>query len=200
LEFNEMMLTQRFAHHFVTAVLLVMVIALGGCVAAAVGGAAAGGYLVGEDRRAANVLAEDEGIELRASSSISEKFPAAHINSTSYNRLVLLTGEAPSAQAKTEIERIVRGLPNVRGTFDEIAVGPATALSSRTNDSYITSKVKARFVDAQKFNPVHIKVVTENSVVYLMGIVKQQEADAATEIARTTSGVRRVVRVFEYQS
>jgi osmotically-inducible protein OsmY len=187
-------------HRFVAAVLLLVVIALGGCVAAAVGGAAAGGYLVGEDRRAANVMAEDEGIELRASNNISEKFPSAHINSTSYNRLVLLTGEAPTAEAKAEIERIVRGLPNVRGTFNEIDVAPATALSSRTIDSYITSKVKARFVDARKFNPVHVKVVTENSVVYLMGIVKQQEGDAATEIARTTSGVRRVVRVFEYQS
>ena len=191
-----MVLTHRFA----AAVLLLVVIALGGCVAAAVGGAAAGGYLVGEDRRAASVMAEDEGIELRASNNISEKFPSAHINSTSYNRLVLLTGEAPTADAKAQIERIVRGLPNVRGTFNEIDVAPVTALSSRTNDSYITSKVKARFVDARKFNPVHVKVVTENSVVYLMGIVKQQEADAATEIARTTSGVRRVVRVFEYQS
>jgi osmotically-inducible protein OsmY len=187
-------------HRFVIALLLPAVIALGGCVAAAVGGAAAGGYLVGEDRRAANAMAEDEAIELRASNRITEKYPEAHINSTSYNRLVLLTGEAPTAAAKADIEQIVRGLPNVRGTFDEITVGPATALSSRTNDSYITSKVKARFVDARKFNPVHVKVVTENSVVYLMGIVKKQEADAATEIARTTSGVRRVVRVFEYQS
>jgi osmotically-inducible protein OsmY len=187
-------------HRFVIALLLPAVIALGGCVAAAVGGAAAGGYLVGEDRRPANAMAEDEGIELKASNRITEKYPEAHINSTSYNRLVLLTGEAPTAAAKADIEKIVRELPGVRGTFDEISVAPATALSSRTNDSYITSKVKARFVDARKFNPVHVKVVTENSVVYLMGIVKKSEADAATEIARTTSGVRRVVRVFEYQS
>src|SRR3954453_17544972 len=94
-------------HRFVTAVLLLVVVALGGCVAAAVGGAAAGGYLVGEDRRAANVLAEDEGIELKASNRISEKYPSAHINSTSYNRLVLITGEAPSAEAKADIEKIV---------------------------------------------------------------------------------------------
>ena len=187
-------------HRFVIALLLPAVIALGGCVAAAVGGAAAGGYLVGEDRRPANAMADDEGIELKASNRITEKYPEAHINSTSYNRLVLLTGEAPTAAAKADIEKIVRELPGVRGTFDEIAVAPATVLSSRTNDSYIPSKVKARFVDARKFNPVHVKVVTENSVVYLMGIVKKQEADAATEIARTTSGVRRVVRVFEYQS
>src|SRR5690349_13135910 len=187
-------------HRFVIALLLPAVIALGGCVAAAVGGAAAGGYLVGEDRRSAAAMADDEGIELKASNRITEKYPEAHINTTSYNHLVLLTGEAPTAAAKADIEKIVRELPGVRGTFDEIAVAPATVLSSRTNDSYITSKVKARFVDARKFNPVHVKVVTENSVVYLMGIVKKQEADAATGIARTTSGVRRVVRVFEYQS
>lgn len=175
------------------------IVALYGCAAAVVGGAAAGGYLVGEDRRPAAVMADDEGIELRAASRVSEKYAAAHVNTTSYNRLVLLTGEAPSTEAKTEIERIVRQVPNVRGTFNELTVGPASALSVRTNDSYITSKVKARFVDARRFNPVHVKVVTEGGVVYLMGIVKRTEADAATQIARTTSDVKRVVRVFEYQ-
>ena len=175
------------------------IVALYGCAAAVVGGAAAGGYLVGEDRRPAAVMADDEGIELRAASRVSEKYSAAHVNTTSYNRLVLLTGEAPSTEAKTEIERIVRQVPNVRGTFNELTVGPASALSVRTNDSYITSKVKARFVDARRFNPVHVKVVTEGGVVYLMGIVKRTEADAATQIARTTSDVKRVVRVFEYQ-
>jgi osmotically-inducible protein OsmY len=110
-----------------------------------------------------------------------------------------LTGEAPSTEAKADIEKIAREVANVRGTFNEITVGPVTALSTRANDSYITSKVKARFLDGRRFNPVHVKVVTENGTVYLMGIVKRQEADNATEIARTTSGVTRVVRVFEYQ-
>ena len=184
---------------FVTALSLVSVFALTGCVAAVVGGAAAGGYLVGEDRRPAQTIAEDEGIELRVGNRISEKYPAAHVNATSYNRLVLLTGEAPTAEAKTDIERIAREVPHVRGTFNELTVAPATTLSSRANDSYVTSKVKARFVDNGTFNPIHVKVVTEDGIVYLMGLVKKQEADRATEIARTTSGVRRVVRVFEYQ-
>jgi len=178
---------------------LVSVLALTGCAAAVVGGAAAGGYLVGEDRRTAAVLADDEGIELRAANRVSEKYPSAHVNATSYNRMVLLTGEAPTAEAKADIEKITREVPNVRGTVNELTVAPATTLSSRANDSYITSKVKARFVDNGVFNPIHVKVVTEDGIVYLLGIVKKPEADRATEIARTTSGVRRVVRVFEYQ-
>jgi osmotically-inducible protein OsmY len=183
----------------ITALTLAALPVLYGCAAAVVGGAAAGGYLIGEDRRSAAILADDQAIELRVGNRVAEKYPAAHINTTSYNRLVLLTGEAPTAEAKADIEKIAREVPNVRGTFNEIAVGPVTALSTRANDSYITSKVKARFLDARKFNPVHVKVVTENGVVYLMGIVKRQEADSATEVARTTSGVQRVVRVFEYQ-
>ena len=171
-----------------------------GCVAAAVvGGAAAGGYLVGEDRRATPIMTDDQAIEFRVGNRVSEKFPNAHINATSFNRLVLLTGEAPTAEAKAEIERIAREVPNVRGIYNEIVVGPSSGFSARANDSLVTSKVKARFVDARKFNPVHVKVVTEDSTVYLMGIVKPQEATDATEIARTTSGVRRVVRVFEVQ-
>jgi osmotically-inducible protein OsmY len=183
----------------VSLLALASIVALYGCAAAVVGGAAAGGYLVGEDRRTTAVLAEDQDIEVRIKNRVADKYPEAHMNATSYNRLVLLTGEAPSAEAKSEIERITREVPRVRGVYNELTVGPATPLSSRTNDTYITSKVKARFVDNQKFNPVHVKVVTEDGVVYLMGIVKRPEADTATHIARTTSGVKRVVRVFEYQ-
>jgi osmotically-inducible protein OsmY len=164
-----------------------------------VGGAAAGGYLVGEDRRSTGMLVEDQDIEFRTANRIKDKYADAHINVTSYNRLVLLTGEAPAAEARSEIERIAREVPNVRGIFNELQVKPVSALSARANDSYVTSKVKARFVDARKFNPIHIKVVTEDGTVYLMGIVKKQEAESATEVARTTSGVKRVVRVFEYQ-
>jgi osmotically-inducible protein OsmY len=188
-----------FISRLTPLLLVACVVTFYGCAAAVVGGAAAGGYLVGEDRRTSAVLAEDQDIEVRVKNRVNDKYPDAHVNSTSYNRLVLLTGEAPSAEAKTEIERIAREVPRVRGIYNELTVGPATPLTSRTNDTYITSKVKARFVDHGKFNPVHVKVVTEDSVVYLMGIVKRPEADTATQIARTTSGVKRVVRVFEYQ-
>ncbi len=183
----------------ITLSLLAALPALYGCVAAMVGGAAAGGYLVGEDRRSASVLSEDQAIEFRVGPRISDKAANAHINATSFNRLVLITGEVPSAEAKDEIEKIVREIPNVRGVYNELVVGPSTAMSVRANDAYVTSKVKTRFVDARKFNPIHVKVVTEDSTVYLMGIVKPQEATDATELARTTSGVRRVVRLFEVQ-
>jgi len=170
-----------------------------GCAAAVIGGAAAGGYLVGEDRRSAAVLTDDQAIELRVSNRVAEKHPGVHVSSTSYNKLVLLTGEVPTAEAKADVEKIAREAGNVRGVYNELTVGPPKPLSSRANDSYLTSVVKTRFIDAQRFNPVHIKVVTEDGTVYLMGIVKRAEGDAATEVARTARGVKRVVRVFEYQ-
>jgi len=171
---------------------------LHGCAAVAVGGAAATGVVMGEDRRTVGTITEDQGIEIKASSRISEKFPNAHISVTSYNRMLLLTGEVSDAAAKSEIEKIARAVENVRGVYNEIQIAGNSALSARANDAYLTSKVKARFVDAQKFNVVHVKVVTEANTVYLIGLVKRQEANDATEIARTTSGVQRVVRVFEY--
>jgi osmotically-inducible protein OsmY len=174
---------------------------ISGCAAVAVGGAAAaGGYLVGEDRRVAQILAEDQAIEFKIHNRVAERHKSAHINATSYNRMVLLTGEAPDAEAKADIEKIARGVENVRGIYNELQIAGSSSFPSRANDSYITSKVKARFLDGRRFNPVHVKVVTENNVVYLMGLVKKQEADDATELARTTSGVQKVVRVFEYQN
>jgi osmotically-inducible protein OsmY len=170
---------------------------LGGCVVAALGGAA-GGVMVAEDRRTVGTITEDQGIELKASSRIDDRLRSAHINTASYNRLVLLTGEVPNATAREEAERIARGVENVRGVYNELQVAGNSSLSVRSNDSFITSKVKTRFVDAQKFNPVHVKVITESSTVFLLGLVKRGEADAATEVARTTSGVQKVVRLFEY--
>ncbi|MEQ1773591.1 MAG: BON domain-containing protein [Burkholderiales bacterium] len=171
---------------------------LGGCVVAAVGGAAAGGVLIAEDRRTVGTITEDQGIELKASSRIDDRLRSAHINITSFNRQVLLTGEVPNAGARDEAERIARGVENVRGIFNELQVSGNSSLTVRSNDSFITSKVKARFVDAQKFNAVHVKVITENSIVFLLGLVKRAEADAATDVARTTGGVQKVVRLFEY--
>ncbi|MEI6719147.1 MAG: BON domain-containing protein [Betaproteobacteria bacterium] len=151
------------------------------------------------DRRTSGTQIEDEGIELRASNRISERWgDKVHINVTSYNRAVLVSGEVPNAEIKAAIGQVIAGVANVRGVTDEVVVAGGATLSSRTNDSYITSKVKARFVDANSFNPFHVKVVTENSTVYLMGIVTEAEAKAATDVARTTGGVRKVVRLFEF--
>ena len=170
-----------------------------GCAPLVVGGAAAGGVMVAQDRRTVGTLTEDEGIEIRVGARIGETFrDLTHVNVTSFNRTVLLTGEVPDAAAKTEIERIARGVENVRSVYNETAVSGVTSYTARSNDGIITSKVKGRFVDSGKFNALHVKVVTENNVVYLMGLVKKQEAADPTEIARTTSGVQKVVRVFEY--
>ena len=174
-----------------------LVSALTGCVAAVVGGAGTAA-VIGEDRRTVGTVTEDQGIELKAESRIRDKYPDAHINLTSFSRMVLISGEVPNAAAKDEIGKIVRAVENVRGIYNEAAIGAPSALSARTNDSFITSKVKARFVDQRKFNAIHVKVVTEASVVYLLGLVKRKEADDAVEIARTTSGVQRVVKLFEY--
>jgi len=151
------------------------------------------------DRRTSGTQLEDEGIELRSNNRISERYgDKVHVNVTSYNRAVLLSGEAPDAAAKAEIEKLVRGVPNVRAVTNDLAVAGVSSLGARSNDAILTSKVKARFVDAGKFNPVHVKVVSESSVVYLLGIVTEREAADATEIARTTGGAKKVVRLFEF--
>jgi len=150
------------------------------------------------DRRTSGTQVEDEGIELRAGNRVSERYgDKVHVNITAYNRAALLTGEVPDAAAKAEIEKMVRAVPNVRAVTNDLVVAGLATLGARSNDAFITSKVKARFVDAGKFNPVHVKVVTEASVVYLLGIVTDREATDAVEIARTTGGVRKVVRLFE---
>ncbi len=171
---------------------------LQGCIEMAVIGAGTA-VMAAEDRRTTGTQLEDEGIELRATNRINERYAKqAHINVTSYNRAVLLTGEAPDENVKADAEKIVLSLPNVRGVTNEIQIEGTASLGSRSNDTFITSKVKARFLDARRFNALHVKVVTEAGVVYLLGIVTESEAEAAVEIARTTGGVRKVVKIFEY--
>jgi len=186
--------------------LLVSVISLvpllNGCVPLLVGGAVGAGALMASDRRTSGVYLEDQNIELKGYREISNRYrDNSHINFTSFNRVVLMTGEAATEEIKKEAEQYVRTIPEVRNVFNEVVIGGNSSLGARSNDSVITSKVKTRFVDnGGRFYANHIKVVTENGVVYLMGIVDKTEADAAAEIASTTSGVQRVVRVFEYTS
>lgn len=173
--------------------------ALQGCVPVAVVGAGAAGAISYEDRRTTGLQVDDEGIELRVGNRVGERFgDKAHVNVTSYNRSVLLTGEVADAKAREEIEKIASGVGNVRLVTNDLQISAPSAFSARASDSAITGKVKARFLDAGKFSPVHVKVVTEASVVYLLGIVTEAEANAAAELARTTGGVRKVVKVFDY--
>src|SRR5690242_3924231 len=172
---------------------------LSACVPVVIGAAVAGTALVVADRRSVGAQADDEAIELKIQNNIGGTFgDRVHVNATSYNGIVLLTGEVPTAELKTQVEQIARTTPKVRRVDDELAVGAVTSIGARSNDSYITSKVKARLVEANKVPANLIKVVTERQVVYLMGIVSHAEGDAAGQIAATTSGVQRVVKVFEY--
>ncbi len=170
-----------------------------GCVPLMVAGGVAAGAAVATDRRTTGTQVDDELIEDKVSFAVRERFKGDfHVNVTSYNGIVLLTGEVPADAAKADIGEIARTTPKARSVQNELVVGPVTDLRSRTNDTLITSKVKTRFVEANKFQINHVKVVTEHGVVYLMGLVRHGEGDAAAEIASTTSGVQRVVKVFEY--
>ncbi len=172
---------------------------LNGCIPLLVGGAATTGVLVAEDRRSVGSVTEDQEIEFRIAERVRDSYrDKIHINATSYNRIVLLTGEVPTEEVKAEIEKTVASINNVRGVQNEMSVGLTSSLSNRAHDSLVTSKVKARFVDAAKFQPNHVKVVTERGVVYLLGLVTREEAEQAVEIARTTSDVKKVVKVFQY--
>jgi osmotically-inducible protein OsmY len=170
---------------------------LSGCFGAAVVGVGAGALVIA-DRRVAETYLADEGIEIRASNRIGEKLgDKGHVNVTSYNRMLLLTGEVFDAASRAEAEKLAAGTPNVKAITNELQIAGTSSLGGRSNDTYITSKVKARFIDHNQFSVNHVKVVTEAGTVYLLGLVTQREADAAVEIARTTSGVMKVVRVFE---
>ena len=150
------------------------------------------------DRRSLGTQTEDESIEWKAGSRVGDKLKdRGHFNFTSYNRKVLLSGEVASEDAKSEAERIVTGVPNVQGVHNELIVGPSSSFTDRSNDALITSKVKSRSVDSGKFNPLHVKVVTEAGTVFLLGMVTQAEADSAIQVARTTAGVKKVVPLFE---
>jgi len=172
---------------------------LAACVPAVIGVGGAAAYTALEDRRSTGTQIDDESIEVRAGNRIHDRFgDTAHVNVTAFNRIALLTGEVQDERARDEAEKIARAVPMVRGVTNDLQISPVSPLGSRTNDSYVTSKVKARFLDGQRFSPLHVKVVTEAGVVYLLGMVTEAEGNEAVELARTTGGVRKVVKVFEY--
>jgi osmotically-inducible protein OsmY len=168
------------------------------CVPVVVGGAAAGGAMAA-DRRTSGTYIEDQGIEIKGEKAIIEQIAEnIHANVTSFNRNVLITGEAFNQESKDKATAIVKNIDNVRSVTNEVIIAGKSTLTGRSNDTYITSKVKARMLSENRFPANYVKVVTENSTVYLMGLVTHQEADDATEIARGTEGVEKVVKVFEY--
>jgi len=170
---------------------------LSACAPLLLGGAAVGA-MVTFDRRTSGAQLEDEGIELRGASALRLSVAdRGHVNIASYNRVVLLTGEVPNEQIKQAAEQVVSKVENVKGIVNELAIMGATSLAQRSADVLVSAKVKASLVDEKDLYVGAFKVVTERGIVYLMGRVTQREADKATQIARTISGVQRVVRVFE---
>ncbi len=172
---------------------------LSACAPLVVGSAVMSG-LVAIDRRTTGIQLEDEGIELRTAQGLRQNLSAsAHVNVTSYNRMVLLTGEVGSAADKERAERLAKSQENVSSVVNDLAIEPASSLTQRSKDAIITGQVKALLVDAKDLQSNAFKVVTERGVVYLLGRVTNREAQRASEIARSSSvsGVVKVVRVFE---
>jgi osmotically-inducible protein OsmY len=171
---------------------------LQGCFPVVAGGVAAGALAI-DDRRTIAIQAEDKTIFAKAETRIGERFgDRVHVNVTSFNRRVLLTGEVPDDKTRAEVERVVGGVENVATVVNELQLGGPSSVTSRTNDAIITSKVKGNFVDDPQISANAFKVVTEAGVVYLMGLVTREEGDRAAGVASRTSGVRQVVKVLEY--
>jgi osmotically-inducible protein OsmY len=171
---------------------------LSACAPLLIGGAIWGGTMVVTDRRTSGTQLDDQSIELKSIRRISDVIgDRGHVNVTSYSRLVLLTGEVPTEADKAAVEQAVARIDNVRSIVNELTLTSPSSLSGRSNDTLLTSKVKASMVDAKDIQANAFKVVTERSVVYLMGRVSERESDRAADVARGVSGVQKVVKVFE---
>ena len=174
-----------------------LVSSLSACAPLMVGGAVMTG-LVAVDRRTSGMQLEDEGIELRTYQGLRRGLSEnSHINVTSYNRQVLLTGEVASAADKERADKITQSQENVNAVANELVIQPVSTLTARSKDTIISGQIKALFVDAKDLQSNAFKVITEQGVVYLMGRVTSREAQRATDIARSVGGVTKVVRVFD---
>jgi osmotically-inducible protein OsmY len=179
---------------------LLAISTLNGCAAVALGGAATGAT-VAHDRRTTGTVIEDQSIELKAGQVLrddQEINEGAHVNVTSYNLVVLVSGEAPNDAARERIINIVRDIPKVTHVYNELTIGSPTTLTSRSSDTLITSKVKTKLFSLENFEATRVKVVTEKGVVYLMGLLTKDESGRVTEAARRVGGVQKVVKLFQY--
>jgi osmotically-inducible protein OsmY len=173
---------------------------LAGCAPLLIGGAVVGSGLVVADRRTTGTQVEDEAIEFKAASRARDLATLGHINVTSYNRTLLITGEVPGENEKAAVERALAGIENVRGVVNELGIGQNSSVGSRSTDTIIAAKVKATMVDAKDVQATAYKVISERGIVYLMGRVTEREATRGADLARSVSGVQKVVRVFEILS
>ncbi len=185
---------------YTTVLLICLLPALSGCAAALVGGGAVAASTI-IDRRTTGTQIEDHSIELKAYKQIKEDAELndqAHINVTSYNTVVLLTGETPTEAMRQRTVDIIKSLEKVTHIYNELTIAAPSSMTSRSSDSIITSKVKTKMLSNQELSGLAVKVVTEKGVVYLMGLVSKREAEVATDIARQTGGVQKVVKLFQY--
>lgn len=190
----------RSPHLLWPAAALLAPLLLGGCAATVVGGAAAGASAA-VDRRTTGTLVDDQLIELKAVQLLSEDPPLweqTHVNVTSYNGVLLITGEAPTATLKQRVADIVRAIPKVRHIHNELSIAAPSTMLSRSSDTYLSAKVKTALLTDKQVAANNVKVVSENGTVYLMGIASRPEADHATNVVRQVGGVERVIKLFEY--
>lgn len=180
--------------------LIIPIILLQGCAAAVVTGAATGASLI-HDRRTSGSVIDDQGIEFKAASALydnKEIYDQSHINVTSYNGVVLISGETLTEELKLQVTAIIKTIPKVKRIHNELIIAAPSALPSRSSDAWITTKIKSKLTTDKDIDPFYIKVVTEHGVVYLMGIVSHEEADKAVAVVTKADGVQRVVKIFEY--
>jgi osmotically-inducible protein OsmY len=180
--------------------LILPVVLLQGCATAVVTGAATGAAVI-HDRRSAGAVIDDQAIEFKVSGALfSNKniYDQSHINTTSYNGIVLLTGETPNESLKQQVTKKVQAIPKVRRIHNELLIAAPSSLPSRSSDAWITSKIKAKLTADKHIDPFYIKVVTEHGIVYLMGLVSHAEADRVVDIVTQSAGVQRVIKIFEY--
>ena len=183
-------------------IVLIIIVLLQGCATAIITGAATG-VTIAHDRRTTGAVIDDQGVEFKAALAIfnnKDIYEQSHINITSYNGIILITGETLTEQLKQQVYDLVRVIPKVRTIHNELIIAAPSSLPSRSSDAWITSKVKAKITSDRQIDPFYIKVVTEHGVVYLMGIVNQSESDRAVGITSNSAGVQRVVKMFEYSN
>ena len=188
----------RLKHRWLVMPLVVAVAAaLQACAPLLLGGMVLGGGLVATDRRTTGIQLEDEGIELRAAARVRELATLGQVGITSYNRVVLITGEVPATREKQAVEQAVLKVENVRSVVNDLTIANNSGIGARSGDAILTAKVKASLIDAKDLQANAYKVVVERGVVYLMGRVTSREADRGVEVARAVQGVEKVVKVFE---
>jgi len=184
--------------HFICLILFVPL--LQGCVAVVAGGAVATGAAVAVDRRTAGTIVDDKAIEIKVNHALSRDetlWKVSHFNVLCYNNILLLAGQTPTEADKRQAEELISDIPKIRRVHNELTIEKPVSLRVRSKDSWITTQIKAKLVGNKIVKATRIKVLTENGVVYLMGMTTLEEEDAATDIARNIPGVEKVIQIFE---